>query len=553
MKKYLLNQPTSISTPQSQPIPGREKDMLANNAGGFAFTADSFTKLERFLILGTEGGTYYVGEHDLTKQNVDNVRACIASDGARSVEMIVGISESGRAPKNDAAIYALALAAAASDVETRRMALAALPRVARIGTDLFSFCAYVNTMRGWGPGLRNAVAKWYTSKPADKLAYQLVKYQQRNGWSHRDVLRLAHVEGLNTPLLRWAIGSTNDAREVVAKKINRKDAYPAAEGDLPAIIRAFEEAKTADESTVRTLIVQHGLTHEMVPTQFLKSPAVWEALLAKMPMRAMVRSLGRMGSIGLLAPFSEAATTVTARLGDRDALRAARLHPIAILQALLTYKAGRGDKGKLVWTPVPQVVDALDAAFYSAFEYVEPTGKRFYLGIDVSGSMTNGAVAGISGLTPNMGAAAMAMLIARTESSYFIGGFATEFEDLGITAKDSLNAAMKKAQRNFGGTDCAIAIKHALAQQFPVDAFVVITDGETWAGDVHASQAIETYRRSTGIEAKLIVMNMVANRTRLTDPADAGSLDVVGFDASVPKIVADFVGARGTSVEEDVA
>jgi 60 kDa SS-A/Ro ribonucleoprotein len=167
--------------------------------------------------------------------------------------------------------------------------------------------------------------------------------------------------------------------------------------------------------------------------------------------------------------------------------------------------------------------------------------------------MTSGRVAGISGLTPNMGAGAMTMLIARTEPSYFIGGFATEFVDLGISARDSLADAMRKCQNNFGGTDCAIAIKHAQSHSIPVDAFVVITDGETWAGDVHSSQAIEKYRRETGIDAKLIVVNMVPNRTRITDPTDAGSLDVVGFDASVPRIIADFAGSQTTSREDDAA
>lgn len=540
-KSYLVNQPTSTATPQSLPIPGRESEMQKNNAGGFTFTADSFTRMERFLILGSEGGTYYVGEADITKQNVDNVRACIKADGRRAVEMIVQISEAGRAPKNDPALYALAMASSADDPETRSLALAALPRVARYGTHLFSFCAYVSTMRGWGPGLRKAVAKWYTARPADQLAYQLVKYQQRNGWSHRDVLRLAHVEGQNTPLMRWAIGANTEAREVTAKRIERKASYPVAAGELPAIIRAFEEGKAADELTIRKLISEHGLTHEMIPTQHLKSPAVWEALLAKMPVTAMVRSLGRMGACGLLAPLSEASKTVMARLGDRDMIRSARLHPIALLAALLTYKTGRGQKGSLEWPVVPQVVDALNDAFYLAFEYVEATRKNFFLGVDVSGSMTMGAVAGIAGLTPNMGAAAMAMLIARTEPNYFIGGFSTTFVDLGISAKDRLDAAMQKAQRNFGGTDCAVAIKYAMTHSIPVDAFVIITDGETWAGDVHASQAINIYRQKTGRDAKLITMNMVANRTRLTDPKDAGSMDVVGFDASVPLVINQFI------------
>lgn len=541
MRKYLMHSPTPLSTPQSQPIPGRESVMEKNNAGGYAFTADSWTRMQRFLILGSEGGTYYLGEADITKQNVDNVRACVKQDGRRVVQLITEISEAGRAPKNDPALYALALAASADDPDTRSAALAVLPRVARIGTDLFSFCAYIGTMRGWGPGLRKAVAKWYTEKPTDKLAYQLVKYQQRNGWSHRDVLRLAHVEGLNTPLLRWAIGAEASGRVVVAKKIKREQSYPPAEGAMPSIVEAFETAKTTDEAGVISLIRSAGLTHEMVPSQFLKSPGVWEALLEKMPLFAMIRSLGRMGACGLLGPLSAASKTVQDRLRDGEVLRKARVHPLRILAALLTYKSGHGQKGSLSWVPVPQVTDALDDAFYASFANVEPTGKRYFLGVDVSGSMGSGVVAGFAGLTPNMGAAAMAMLIARTEPNYFIGGFSTQFIDLGISAKDRLDSAMQKARREFGGTDCAVAIKYALSHKINADAFVVITDGETWAGDIHASQAIQQYRNKTGIDAKLITINMVANRTRLTDPDDAGSLDVVGFDASVPQIIGEFM------------
>ena len=254
-------------------------------------------------------------------------------------------------------------------------------------------------------------------------------------------------------------------------------------------------------------------------------------------------TLGRMSADGLLVPFSDASKTVVARMTNADYLHKSRIHPIAILAALLTYQQGHGQKGKLRWTPVPQVVDALNDAFYLAFDNVKPTGKRFYLGIDVSGSMTCGEVAGIDGLTPNMGAAAMAMLIARTEPNHFIGGFSTSFVDLGVTSRDRLDAAMRKCQRSYGGTDCTIAIAHALKNKYPVDAFVICSDGETWAGNTHNAQAIIDYRQKTGIDAKMIVINMVANRTSLADPTDLGSLDIIGFDAAVPTLISGFLGA----------
>lgn len=535
---YLLVAATQKKTPQSQPIPGREKDMQRNNAGGFSFKADSWQRFERFLLLGSEGGTYYVSEQDLTKQNVDNVRACIAEDGVRAVRTIYDISVGGRAPKNDAAIYALALAASyGGSVETRTLALAHLPHVCRTGTHLFQFAAFIDTMRGWGPALRKAVAEWYLDRPTQKLAYQLLKYQSRNGWSNRDLMRLAHPkteDASKQELFRWVInGDTPDNPMVFA--------YIGAMTDKT-------EAAAIDG------IRKHGLTREMIPTEVQKSPKVWEALLEKMPMTAMIRTLGRMGACGYLAPMSEASREVVKRLGDREALRKQRVHPMTVLAALLTYKQGRGQKGSLTWQPVPQVVDALNDAFYKAFEFVEPTNKRFCVGVDVSGSMTMGSVAGMVGLTPNMGAAAMAMLIARTEPNYFIGGFSSRFVDLGITASDRLDSAMKKAQRDFGGTDCAVAINHALTNKMPVDVFTVITDGETWAGNQHASQALVNYRQKMGIDAKLIVIGMVPNATRLTDPADAGSLDIVGFDASVPALIAGFIGAdNGAGSDDDSA
>ncbi len=127
---YLLKTPTAKKTPQSKPIPGREKDMTRNNAGAMAFKADSWERFQRFLIISSEGGSYYVGEQDLTTINVDNVRACIANDGLRAVKLITDISVAGRAPKNDPALYALALAASYSDIKVREAALAASPAVA---------------------------------------------------------------------------------------------------------------------------------------------------------------------------------------------------------------------------------------------------------------------------------------------------------------------------------------------------------------------------------------------------------------------------------------
>src|SRR6185295_13717886 len=124
--------------------------------------------------------------------------------------------------------------------------------------------------------------------------------------------------------------------------------------------------------------------------------AVWDALLARMPMMAIIRNLGKMTSIGLIKPFSDAKKHVLRKLKDETALKRARVHPLAILLAQKIYAQGRGDKGSLKWSPVSAIVDALDEAFYATFQNVEPCGKPLLLALDVSGSMACSKIAGTS-------------------------------------------------------------------------------------------------------------------------------------------------------------
>jgi len=539
-------------TPQSEPIPG--KAMVKGRAGGFVFGLDCWKRLDRFLVLGSSANTYYATARELTRENAEAVAECLKEDGARTVERIVEISLAGRAPKNDPALFALAMAAAADDNETRNLAYAALPKVARIGTHLFHFAEFVQGFRGWGRGLREAFAHWYNDKPADRLAYQLLKYQSRDGWSHRDVLRKAHVNPVDGPhndLYNWAVNGWEGTI------LTDPPAHLAQ-------INAFESLKREATSVdVAEAISLYRLTREMVPTEHLKSEVVWSALLDKMPMTAMLRNLGKMTQIGLLKPLSADTDVVCMRLLDPERLAKARVHPLSVLVAMKTYEQGHGFRGSLSWDPITGIVDALDEAFYLSFQNVEPAGKRMMLALDVSGSMSNGEVAGMTGVTPRAGSAAMAMVALRTEDKVFTTAFSCAGEGAmakkgrsrwGYGGKDGISVLpLSKRQRlddvvaltdgmPFGGTDCALPMLYALEKGWDVDAFLIYTDSETWANpEMHPCQAVQLYREKTGIDAKLVVVGMTSNGFSISDPTDPGMLDVVGYSTATPNTISGFV------------
>jgi 60 kDa SS-A/Ro ribonucleoprotein len=183
--KYFSKQQTS----QREDIAGVAQ--VENSAGGFAWEVDSSTRLDRFLILGSQGGTYYVAPRKLTVDAIA-VADLLATSGSAVVDRVLAVSNSGRAPKNDAPIFALAMAAKLGDDTTRCAAFQAMPKVCRTGTHLMQFVDSAQSLGGWGRGMRRAVASWFNDRPASELAYQLIKYRSRNGWSIRDLLRLTH-------------------------------------------------------------------------------------------------------------------------------------------------------------------------------------------------------------------------------------------------------------------------------------------------------------------------------------------------------------------------
>ena len=534
------------NTRQSQPIPG--KPMVPNSAGGYAFQIGDWARLDRFLILGCEGPTYYAGERELTVENAACVLRCAGEDADRAVGRIAEISKAGRAPKNDPAIFALALIAARGSVQAKASALQALPAVARTGGMLFQFVAACKELgRGWGRGMRHAVANWYLAKKPEEMAYQILKYQQRNGWSHKDLMHLCHLRGT---------GIAKEVQHWVEKGWDGVGDVPHPQEALHGIW-AFERLKRSPAVDLAVQFIRDfGLTREMLPTELLNSTDVWAALLEEMPLTALIRNLATMTRIGLVAPISAGATAVSARLDDAQRLRKSRVHPVAILAALLTYKSGRGERGKHTWTPVSTVVDALDRAFYASFGNIEPTGKRWLLALDVSGSMDSGSIAGVPGLSPRVASSALALVTAKVESLHHIIAFTANGECRGdsmhtgypsgitpltISPRQRLDDVVKLVSAlPMGGTDCALPMVYATQKRIPIDMFVVLTDNETWHGKIHPCQALQQYRKAMGIPAKLVVVGMTATEFSIADPADGGMLDVVGFDTAAPQLMADF-------------
>ena len=551
------------ATPQSAPAGAAT---VRNAAGGYVFAIDDMARLRRFLTIGTTGGTYYTSAPELTRDNAEVVLRLAQSNPTALVDEIVAVSTAGRAPKVNPAIFALAIAASEADQAGRAYALSKLSAVCRTGSHMFLFAGYVEQFRGWGPALVKAVARWYNGKDVDRLTYQILKYRQREGWRHADLLALSHprpVEAVRDRLYRYIVDTmTGRDDEHVLRIVNshRVSNYHLGEADsaLPDLVGAYEQVQNASALAAVNLIGEHDLSWEMLPDKLLGEALVWEALIGKgMPQTALMRQLPRLTRLGLTT--GKTGGVIAAQLADPQKLKQGRVHPINVLVAQRTYASARSVRGDSTWEPTPKITDALDAAFYAAYGAVEPSGKSMLLACDVSGSM--GSPAGGLPISCREVCAALSLVSLNVERNADIIGFSdgtrTNHYGMGWGTQSSVAARLDITPRRrlddvctymaglgFGRTDCSLPMVYAMKNKLDFSAIQIYTDNETWFGNIHPWQALDQYRNMIGHDVSLAVVAMTATGTSIANPEDPRQMDVAGFDTSVPQVLSDFAAGR---------
>lgn len=524
-------------TPQTQKA---REDQVRNNAGGYVFEITDLDAFKRFLMFGSEKNFYRSAEKQ-AQYSADLAKKLISAGKSQElVDLIVEVSTEGRAAKQQPGLFGLAVASSFGTDWEKAYALSKVSAVARTASTLFTFVAYLDSFRGFGRGVRRAVAGWYEGKELDKLAYQIAKYKERDGFSHKRLIDLSHPSRSKTDegfsaLIDYAREGKFDKQHV------------------PSIIVGVETAKTADPKVLPDVIRDYGLSWEMVPTEALKEKAVWEAFLSggSLPLGALVRNLSRLTKVGLIRPLSTDTQEIAARITDEEQIRRARIHPLNLLIAARAYARGSSTKAdgytlKDTWTPDRDILAALDEAFYKSFKFVEPTGKRYFQAIDISGSMSSqiggtGYANGL-GITAREAALVLSMVTERIEPMTFLAGFNRTMTPFTLGKNTRLDQ-IRQPSWSGGSTDCAAPMLYALENNIEADVFTIYTDNETWAGRVQPFEALQRYRNKTGIDAKLIVLGMTVSSFTIADPRDPGMLDIAGFDTNVPAIISEF--ARG--------
>lgn len=514
-------------TSQRKKIPGREKEMKRNLAGGVGFKASPWQALRRWLLTGSMFDAYYQGKEQMTEKNVAVLNDLIKEDPVKVGQEILNASKKGVSVHTP--IFALTLLST-GEGPAKNAFKELFPLVIRNGSHLYEFFNYTRDNRGFGSLIHKTVNSWLAGKDAKELEYQFLKYQSRYDWSAKDVLRMVKPtpeDNLKKAVYNWAVGGTkkNPLLEVFPSELAR--------------INAYEQLKKgASESDIISAIEKYRMTWEMMPGNLTMTNKIWEALFKQMPVGATIRNLGNLTDKGV---FKKSANLdMLEERFSKENLAKAYIHPIVFASALKIYTAGgEGGKSKLRWNPVARVTDAMEDGIEKCFDVLEPTGKDFFYALDVSGSMSMGSV-GTMWMTPYEVEGVMALASVRSEKNYFVGGFNTTFEPISkFTKKMSYKSSMNFWDGDFGGTDADQAYRYATKHKIVTDVFVFMTDNMSWAGSRHPSQGLAAYRSQFNPKAKAIYTTLVpyGDMTTLADPKDPNSYDIAGFSGETPRLI----------------
>ena len=339
--------------PQSVPL---DASQVANHAGGFVWQISDKEQVIRYLIIGSEGGNFYQ-----TPQQVSSMCASCVLRMTRTpdnfkwlIETIRQVSIEGRAAKQESTLLALATAIVfARTPEAKTEALNAVKDCVRILTHMYMLIGYIKIFSkaghptlaapataaaavigsGLGRGIRRVFGEYFYSRTGIEIANLMTKYQNREGWTIKDVLTLIHIDPKKmkddggrlaidhvfktkeefAPILAAAPPTAEPVKQLLSaiKEIHAIAERPLQPATNPSLAGLSNYQYSEEIDRMVRIINSAGLCREHLPSQLFKHKKIWEALLMNkgangkgkgMPLTALIRNLGKLSSaeIGII-------------------------------------------------------------------------------------------------------------------------------------------------------------------------------------------------------------------------------------------------------------
>lgn len=542
-------------------------------------TTSMEVRLKRFLYTTNEdpvfitGNAYYHNAYSTEKAKV--ISEILHSDNPKLLLNIVQIVNSENLiPRRDTIMFVLAAAVIITpDYHLKRDIYTTLLNIAKSSKDIFTFLKYYTIQhKTFNSSLNKMIRTYYYKKDPFELALEVTKSNGGHGWTHKDILKLSHGKSSNI--------RTQTVVTYILHGLSRAKAAVEGNEEAADIITLFSDAvelkRCENEKKVVELMQKiHCDNIKQVPSYLHKSKAVWEALIPQLPIGELIMLLPRLSKCDFLQKNSKIQVKIIEAL-NTNAVKTSRIHPLEIFIALKNFeKGGRAMDPKLkdhlekmakpdeepddnstiqieaaINKPINcfPIVTALHKAMQASFQNITSTGRRMFIGVEVSKEMDNPCLTN-KNITCFEAATMLIMSFLRTERDVTVAVFnSTEISIVSLNKHATfpeLQSVLKKARS--GLAMLKPVFEWAMNKTKPIDIFINFLQSQSYGTvprqrrDKNKSLTIlDTYRKEMALpHTKLISVFLDSPHVTLAD-GTLNVLDICGIDKDVPRIIEAF-------------
>lgn len=540
-----------------------------------ASTSADMEQVTRFLLLGRVGSVYSAStpksSPSVTTTTTAEISLCIESviANGQGQQLLDEVGRSRFTVSRTATAYVLAVCSVSTDEKIMAAALDVLPSVCPTSKDLLAFvhareslCKTLKNASGWGRALRRAVRRWYEDKSPMDLALKCAnRLLVQDGWTHRDVLRLAHINSRDigtAVVIRYLTHGFERAEKDFGSE-------KEATADVLQFLSDFQLFGKPDQDLFTAILIEkHSFSFESVPSGLKKSHEVLQSVIPKLSLEQLLLHLRWFGKLGFLSSRSVLLPVIVERMMNADEFAVSQVHPIVVYTVLMKFEAPEGKiaavftkKDGSISTAKPRqsaltkpkspsqlaVTNALKILMATTFKHFPVTGKRYLIAVDVRNPMSHRKLFGCRQVTAAHAAAIIIRPVIAVESSVTLVAFGAKDLSL-IDIKAGMSEAditSRMRETPMGPVDCAKPMLWAKQMKWPYDVFMIFTDYQIDVVDVKPSDALRQYRQEMNLpRARVVIFALSLGKHEPVDDGP-GVLYVYGMNHRAPNVVREFI------------
>ncbi|KAJ8972271.1 hypothetical protein NQ317_018298 [Molorchus minor] len=195
--------------------------------------------------------------------------------------------------------------------------------------DFFDFIKFVSSFRDLKKKSKlphtvgKAVRKYYGMKSPMGLAGSYARYNSYHRWTHKDLIKLAHVQSPSH------CGNKKD--------VNIDEDTERA---LDLIKKCETLRKTTDPKIALPLIFECNATINQIEPALRKSAEVWNATLPNMSLIEILQSLPKLYKLGFLKRDTPTQALINETLTNTEGIEISRIHPIEVFIFMKLFEKG---------------------------------------------------------------------------------------------------------------------------------------------------------------------------------------------------------------------